>query len=99
MIAHCVFQGKEPDILAEIVFVFRFTQDETGAPKVTSTVELMDSLAVVTGEGRGAPGKREKAQDSLQYTTIATTVRNTWFLCINVPAVRGYTIPPVRIGE
>ena len=31
----------------EIVFIFKFTQDETGAAKLVSTTEFMDSLAMV----------------------------------------------------
>lgn len=45
----------------EIVFIFKFIQDETGAPKLLSTTEFMDSLAMVKIVGRHAEGNMAKA--------------------------------------
>lgn len=42
----------------EIVFIFKFTQDETGAAKLVSTTEFMDSLAMVKVVERQARGKK-----------------------------------------
>lgn len=57
--AHCAFPDEEPgDIPVEIVFIFKFTQDETGAPKLLSTAEFMDSLAMVKVGERQARGKK-----------------------------------------
>jgi hypothetical protein len=42
----------------EIVFVFKFTQHESGAPKLLSTMEFMDSLAMVKIVERHARGKK-----------------------------------------
>ena len=55
-IAHCALQDGEPDIPVEIVFVFKFTQSEGGAPKLVSTMEFMDSLAMVKVAERQARG-------------------------------------------
>jgi len=41
----------------EIVFIFKFTKDESGASKLLSTTEFMDSLAMVKVAGRQAKGK------------------------------------------
>lgn len=57
-IAHCAFNDEEPDIPVEIVFVFKFIQDETGATKLISTLEFMDSLAMVNVAERQAKGKK-----------------------------------------
>jgi len=56
-ISHCAFRDEEPDIPVEIVFIFKFTQDETGAPKLASTTEFMDSLAMKVAE-RQDKGKK-----------------------------------------
>jgi hypothetical protein len=42
----------------EIVFIFKFTQDENGTPKLISTMEFMDSLAMVNVAERQARGKK-----------------------------------------
>jgi hypothetical protein len=42
----------------EILFVFKFIQDETGAPKLISTLEFMDSLAMVNVAARQVKGKK-----------------------------------------
>jgi hypothetical protein len=42
----------------EIVFIFKFTQGETSAPKLVSTIEFMDSLAMVKVAQRQARGKQ-----------------------------------------
>jgi len=57
-VAQCAFDDGEPNIPVEIVFVFKFTQDEAGAPKLLSTMEFMDSLAMVNVAGRQAKGKK-----------------------------------------
>jgi len=57
-IAHCALQDEEPDIPVEIVFIFKFTKDETGAPKLVSTMEFMDSLAMVKVAERQAKGNK-----------------------------------------
>ena len=57
-VAQCAFDDGEPDIPVEIVFVFKFTKDETGAPKLLSTMEFMDSLAMVKVAERQAKGKK-----------------------------------------
>jgi len=54
--AHCAFQDGEPDIPVEIVFIFKFTQNEAGASKLVSTMEFMDSLAMVRVAERQARG-------------------------------------------
>ena len=54
--AHCALQDEEPDIPVEIVFIFKFTQTEAGAPKLVSTTEFMDSLAMVKVAERQARG-------------------------------------------
>jgi len=41
----------------EIVFIFKFTQDDSGASKLVSTTEFMDSLAMVKVAERQAKGK------------------------------------------
>ena len=55
-IAHCAFHDGEPDIPVEIVFVFKFTRDESGVSKLISTMEFMDSLAMVKVAERQARG-------------------------------------------
>lgn len=55
-IAHCAFQEGGSDIPVEIVFIFKFTQDEAGVPKLVSTTEFMDSLAMVKVAERQAQG-------------------------------------------
>lgn len=58
-VAQCEFEDEEPDgIPVEIVFIFKFIQDETGAPKLASTTEFMDSLAMVKVIERQAKGKK-----------------------------------------
>ena len=57
-IAHCAFDDGEPDIPVEIVFIFKFIQDEAGAPKLASTTEFMDSLAMVKVVERQTRGKK-----------------------------------------
>jgi len=42
----------------EIVFIFKFTEGEAGAPKLVSTTEFMDSLAMVKVVERQARGKK-----------------------------------------
>ncbi|KAF9785023.1 hypothetical protein BJ322DRAFT_803520 [Thelephora terrestris] len=56
--ARCAFDDGEQDISVEIVFVFKFTQDETGAPKLLSMLEFMDSLAMVKVAERQAKGEK-----------------------------------------
>lgn len=57
-VAQCAFDDGGPDIPVEIVFVFKFTQDETGSPKLVSTMEFMDSLAMVNVVERQARRKK-----------------------------------------
>jgi hypothetical protein len=56
--AQCAFDDGGENIPVEIVFVFKFTEDETGAPKLISTLEFMDSLAMVKVAERQARGKK-----------------------------------------
>ena len=42
----------------EIVFIFKFTQDGAGVPKLVSTAEFMDSLAVVKVVERQTRGEK-----------------------------------------
>ena len=55
-VANCAFQDEGPDIPVEIVFILKFTQNEAGAPKLLSTTEFMDSLAMVKVAERQARG-------------------------------------------
>jgi len=41
----------------QIVFIFKFTEGEAGAPKLVSTTEFMDSLAMVRVVERQVRGK------------------------------------------
>jgi hypothetical protein len=51
---HCALPDEKPAIPVEVVFIFKFTQDETGAPKLISAVEFIDSLAIMkVGERQG----------------------------------------------
>ena len=47
MIACSAFCDEEPVIHVEIAFISKFTGNEAGAPKLVSTTEFMDLLAVV----------------------------------------------------
>ena len=42
----------------EIVFILKFTQDRAGDPKLASTTEFMDSLAMVKLVEGGLEGKK-----------------------------------------
>jgi hypothetical protein len=57
-VARCALDDGEPDIPVEIIFIFKFIQDETGAPKLISTTEFMDSLAMVRVGERQDKGKK-----------------------------------------
>ena len=56
--AHCALVDGEPDIPVEIVFIFKFTEDEADVPKLVSTTEFMDSLAMVKVVERQSRGKK-----------------------------------------
>ena len=58
LIAHCAFQDGEPDIPVEMMFIFKFTQNEAGVPKLVSTAEFVDSLAMVKYAERQARGRK-----------------------------------------
>lgn len=59
-VAQCKFNDEEPELAipVEIVFIFKFAQDEAGAPKLISTVEFMDSLAMMKVVERQTRGRK-----------------------------------------
>jgi hypothetical protein len=58
-VGQCEFDDEEPDAIpVEIVFFFKFTKDESGAPKLVSAMEFMDSLAMVKIVERQARGMK-----------------------------------------